>query len=171
MRLFINQIICTELYILVVLLSPIKVASKIPFIRHRMINSGLVKVTKKGLEFSNFYFVLGRTIANFHFYSKVIFLGCGFLPLWILSLKSTLKWLGTIEIIFTSLLLSFGIPFLIIEMYIIKNNCWEKYWKKVIDLSPNRRISLIIISCLITLLFCIAFIMIYISCVPYLKSF
>ena len=43
MKSFINKILCTELYLMIVTLSPVKLFLKIPSVKRQLIKSGYIK--------------------------------------------------------------------------------------------------------------------------------
>ena len=102
---------------------------------------------------SKYYDYLGKSVSTIHFYSKVVLLGCGVLLLWIPICQKTIISLGSAGIALASVLLSFGIPLIVVENYVLKNDAWERYWKQMGTLPLSERKNLIAVSCIIVIFF------------------
>ena len=149
-----------------VALFPIKLFLKISFIKRRLIKSGFLKIKGNDIDLSKFYDHLSTHVSALHFYSKVVLHGCGALPLWILICQKTIKCFGLAGIAITSVILSFGIPLLVVEKYVLKNDVWEKYWKQVVTLPLSKRKNLIAVTYVIVILFLAIYCAIYALCIP-----
>lgn len=169
MKSFVNKILCAELYLMIVTLSPVKLFLKIPSVKRRLIKSGYLKTKNNDIDLSNYYNHLSTYVSSIHFYSKVVLHGCGVLPLWILICQKSIIGFGSASIAVTSVLLSFGIPLIVIENYVLKNDVWEKYWKQILTLPLSKRKKLITVSCIIVILFVAIYCAIYILCIPNMR--
>ena len=169
MKSIINKILCAELYLWVVCPSLMKLFVKIPSVKQRMIKSGYLKIKDNVTDLSNYYYELGKTISIIHFHSKVVLHGCGFLPLWLLICKKTIVCLGLTGIAIISLILSFGIPIMVVEYYVLKNDIWKEYWKQIFALPQSKRRKIIAVACIVVILFIITYCVIFILCFTHVR--
>lgn len=154
---------------MIVTLSPVKLFYKIPSVKRHLIKSGYIKINGNDIDFSKPYDHLSTYVSSIHFYSKVVLHGCGVLPLWLLICQKTIINLGVAGIAITSVVLSFGIPLIVVENYVLKNDVWRKYWKQILALPVSKRKKLIAITCIIVILFVIIYCAIYMLCIPNLR--
>lgn len=169
MKSFINKILCTELYLIIVTLSPVKLFLKIPSVKRQLIKSGYIKINGNDIDYSKYYDHLGTYVSSIHFYSRVVLHGCGVLPLWLLICRKTIMNFGAAGIAITSVILSFGIPLIVVENYVLKNDVWGKYWKQILALPVSKRKNLMAITCIIVILFVIIYCAIYMLCIPNMR--
>lgn len=169
MKSFINKILCTELYLMIVTLSPVKLFLKIPFVKRQLIKSGYLKINGNDMDFSKYYDHLGTYVSSIHFYSRVVLHGCGVLPLWLLICQKTIINFGVAGIAIVSVILSFGIPLIVVEKYVLKNDVWGMYWKQILLLPVSKRNKLIAITCIVVILFVIIYCAIYMLCIPNMR--
>lgn len=170
MKSFINKILCTELYLMIVTLSPIKLFVKIPSVKRRLTKFGFLKLKGNVIDLSKYYDHLSTYVSSIHFYSKVVLHGCGALPLWILICQKTIISFGSAGIAISSVILSFGIPLIVVENYVLKNDVWEKYWKQILELPLSKRKNLIVATCVTIILFVAIYVAIYSLCIPNMRQ-
>lgn len=170
MKSFINKILCTELYIIIVTLPPVKLFLNIPFVKQKLIRLGYLKIKGDVMDLSKYYDDKGKSLSVVHFYSKVVLHGCGTLPLWLLICQKTMISFGAASVAITSVLLSFVIPLIIVENYVLKNGVWEKYWKQILASTSSKRNYLIITTCIIVILFVVIYCAIYLLCIPNMRQ-
>lgn len=154
---------------MIVTLSPVKLFLKIPSVKRQLIKSGYIKINGNDMDFSKYYDHLGTYVSSIHFYSRVVLHGCGILPLWLLICRKTMINLGVAGIAITSVILSFGIPLIVVENYVLKNDVWREYWKQILALPVSKRKNLIAITCIIVILFVVIYCTIYMLCIPNLR--
>jgi hypothetical protein len=170
MKSLLNKILCTELYILIVYLFPIKSFLRFASLKKRMINIGYLRISDGKMDLSRFHNLLCQTIAPLHFYSKILFFGIGILPLGMYVSKILLSSMGIYWIVISSLLLSFGIPWIVIWYLVIRNEIWMEYWEQVLLMNPNERKRLVYSACVLFILFTSLFCAIYFFFIPSVRN-
>lgn len=169
MKVLINRILCAQLYFLVVTLSPMKLLVKFDSVKQKMIKYGYLRMTKNGMDLSLYNYSTGQGLSMILFYGKAICWAGGMLPFWMTICKVVLISLGHNVVILVSLLLSFGLPLLIMERCVIRNDCWEVHWKEFFKMSQSERRPWMIVSNLLPLVFLALLCLVWVFCLPHVS--
>lgn len=76
---------------------------------------------------------------------------------------------GSAGIAISSAILSFGIPLIVVENYVLKNDKWKKYWKQILTLPLSKRKNQIAVTCVTIILIMAIYCAIYALCIPYMS--
>ena len=165
MKSLVNRFLCAGLYIMVVHLSRVNPLLHFKPYRKKMEKNGYLKPSDGAMLMTPKYYNMMRDLlASVHFQSESVFFSCGTFPLWMLLGKK----FGDSYIL--SMLLCFGIPFLMVEYFVLKDDIWMKYWKQIEVMSSCERRKTMIITCITYICLLAVYLIVYITCMPTIKN-
>ena len=133
--------------------------------RKKMEKNGYLKPSDGAMLMTPKYYNMMRDLlASVHFQSESVFFSCGTFPLWMLLGKK----FGDSYIL--CMLLCFGIPFLMVEYFVLKDDIWMKYWKQIEVMSSCERRKTMIITCITYICLLAMYLIVYITCMPTIKN-
>ena len=168
----ISVFLCTEIYISkFIRVSLIKILLRIfPSLKNRMIKMGRVKIYDNEIDLSNYYKIIGPLISSTRYEGLGLFYGCVFLPLWLLIGKILSRTWNFDIIIYVFVVLSFVLPIIIVEKYVLNNNELKKYWKQILAMPSYKRRKLILTTCMIAIILKTLICITYIVCIPIINK-
>lgn len=165
MKSLVNRFLCAGLYIMVVHLSRVNPLLHFKPYRKKMEKNGYLKPSDGAMLMTPKYYNMMRDLlASVHFQSESVFFSCGTFPLWMLLGKK----FGDSYIL--CMLLCFGIPFLMVEYFVLKDDIWMKYWKQIEVMSSCERRKTMIITCITYICLLAMYLIVYITCMPTIKN-
>ena len=168
----ISAFLCTEIYISkFIRVHFLKILLRMfPSLKNRMIKMGRVKMVDKEIDLSNYYKITGPLISSTRYEGLGLFYGCGFWPLWLLMGKILSRIWNLDILIYSSVVLSFVLPIVVIEKCVLNDNELKKYWNQIIAMPLYKRRKLILITCIIATVFKTIFCITYIVCIPIINN-
>lgn len=168
----ISAFLCTEIYISkFIRVHFLKILLRMfPSLKNRMIKMGRVKMVDKEIDLSNYYKITGPLISSTRYEGLGLFYGCGFLPLWLLIGKILSRIWNLNILIYVFVVLSFVLPIIIVEKYVLNNNELKKYWKQILAMPSYKRRKLILTTCMIAIILKTLICITYIVCIPIINK-